>query len=226
MIKIVKVDLTIKDEKTGKYWPVPVLPEKIEYTPGDKLADTVEIIDLGEVDFLKGVALDSMGWSSFFPGRYDAGYVSVVNLLKPTEYKKLFESWKNNGTPLRLICPAAGINTPMELRTFRWDLRGFEGDIYYEVSFKQRKTIKPRQLTVNGKASSPNKKNPGDRPGQSKPSRPKTYTVQKNDSLIKIAKKFGIKDWRGQLYLPNKKPKGPLGSNPNDIYPGQVLKLP
>lgn len=226
MIKTVKVELTIKDEKSGKYYAIPVLPERIEYQDGDKLADTVNIIDLGDVDFLGGVALDNITWSSFFPGRYDAGYVSVVKPLRPVEYRNLIKSWKSDGTPLRVICAAAGINQSVYVSSFSWDLRGFEGDIYYSVNFRQRKTVKPKQLTVNKPAPSKSKKTPASRPAKPKPSQPKTYTVKKNDYLIKIAKKYKIKDWRGQLYLPNKKPKGPLGNDPDLIFPGQVLKLP
>jgi LysM repeat protein len=226
MIKTVKVELTIRDEKTGKYYPIPVLPERIEYAEGDKQADTVNIIDLGEVDFLSGVALDNVGWSSFFPGRYDAGYVSVRNPLSPTAYKKLFDSWKDNGTPLRLICPAAGINKQVYLSAFTWDLRGFEGDIYYNLNLKERKTIKPIQLSVTRPAPSKSKKTPAKRPAKTAATQPKYYVVKKGDWLIKIAKKYNIKDWRKQLYEPNKKPKGPLGPNPDLIYPGQKLKLP
>lgn len=225
-LKTVTVDLTIKDLKTGKYWKIPVLPEKIEATPGDKITETVEIVDLGQVDFLRGTNLDSVGWSSFFPGRYDSGYVKVANPSKPTEYKKLVEGWKNNGTPLQLVCPAAGINLAVYVSVFTWTLQGFEGDIYYTLSLKQRRTIKPQKLTPGGKAPAKGKKTASSRPSAPTKSRPKTYTVQKNDYLTKIAKHFGIKDWRGQLYVPNKKPKGPLGSNPSLIFPGQVLKLP
>jgi hypothetical protein len=226
MTNIVAVALTIKDEKTGKYYTIPVLPEKVEYAEGDKKATTVDIIDLGEVDFLGGTALDSMAWASFFPGRYDAGYVATKTPLKPTAYKDLFKGWKDNGTPLRLICTAAGLSQPMYVSSFTWDLRGFEGDIYYSVNLKERRTIKPIQLTPGGKAPSKTKPAPSNRaPAVSKPN-PKVYIVKPGDSLTKIAKKYKIKDWRGKLYLPNKKPKGPLGSNPNDLKPGQKLKLP
>ncbi|MGG0702964.1 LysM peptidoglycan-binding domain-containing protein [Bacillus inaquosorum] len=226
MIKTKKVELTVKDERTGKYYVVPVLPERIEYEEGDKQANSVNVIDLGAVEFLTGVELDSMGWASFFPGRYDPGYVSLINPLQPTAYQKLFDGWKNNGTPLRIICPAAGINKQMYLASFTWDLRGFEGDIYYSVTFRERRTVKPIQIRVNRPAPSKNNKTAAKRPAKAKSKNPSHYTVKSGDYLIKIAKKYGIKNWRKNLYEPNKKPKGPLGSNPNLIYPGQRIKLP
>jgi len=48
----------------------------------------------------------------------------------------------------------------------------------------------------------------------------KTYTVKKGDTLIGIANKLGISDWH-TLYNNN---KSVIDSNPNLIYPGQVLK--
>lgn len=225
-IKGIKVELSFKDEKTGKYYAVPVLPERIGYTNGSKQVNTANIIDLGAVDFLRGVDLDSMTWSSFFPARYDASYVSVVKPLKPNQYKDLFVKWKNEGTPLRIISPAAGINKQVYLSSFSWDLRGAEGDIYYSVTIRERKTIKPIMLPVNKPAPSKNKKTPAKRTPVTTPPKPKTYTVVRGDSLTKIAKKFKIANWHKDLYLPNKKPKGPLGTNPSLILPGQKLKLP
>lgn len=49
----------------------------------------------------------------------------------------------------------------------------------------------------------------------------RTYTVQPGDTLSGIAAKFGI-SWK-KLYAKNKKV---IGSNPNRIFAGQVLKLP
>jgi LysM repeat protein len=49
----------------------------------------------------------------------------------------------------------------------------------------------------------------------------RTYTVQPGDALSGIAARFGI-SWKS-LYAKNKKA---IGSNPNLIFAGQVLKLP
>lgn len=49
---------------------------------------------------------------------------------------------------------------------------------------------------------------------------PKTYVVKKGDTLSSIASKYNIK-WQ-DLYNKN---KSIIGSNPNKIYPGQILNI-
>jgi LysM repeat protein len=56
---------------------------------------------------------------------------------------------------------------------------------------------------------------------QAEASQVRTYTVQPGDTLSGIAARFGI-SWKS-LYAKNKKV---IGSNPNRIFAGQVLKLP
>ncbi len=56
--------------------------------------------------------------------------------------------------------------------------------------------------------------------GSSQSTSSRTYTVQKGDTLSGIARKLGISNWN-TLYNNN---KDVIGSNPNLIKPGQVLK--
>lgn len=222
----INVVLNIRDNSTGVYYRMPVLPPSIAYKEGDALADSVKVLNMGNVDFLNGVDLDSMDWSSFFPARYDPGYCQFSNIKTPHEYRNLFQKWKNNGTSLQLICSAAGINQQMTLRTFNWELKGFEGDIYYSVTFKQKKNIRPRKVAVSvsgdgtiSKKTPPEARPPAP-PAPAAPA-PKTYTVKSGDCLCTIAKKLGISSWE-TLYENN---KGVIGGNPNLIYPGQVLTI-
>ena len=55
-------------------------------------------------------------------------------------------------------------------------------------------------------------------------STPKTYTVKKGDCLYNIAKSlYGDGSKYNSIYAAN---KSIIGSNPNLIKPGQVLKIP
>lgn len=162
----VKVDITIKDNETGDYLEIPVIPEKVNYKDGDQLTDDFKVIGLGGVSFPSGVALDAVGWQSFFPGRHDPGYcrVPASGLKKPTEYRNILSSWKDNGTVLQVIVPAFDINKPVTVKSLTWDGEGFEGDIYYSLELQEYKKIEPKQVDVGGTVPDPNKKTPEDRP--------------------------------------------------------------
>lgn len=226
-VKTIPVSITIKDTVAGTYLTVPVLPDTIPYKAGEKLADTVTVLNLGDIDIPSGEALDNMKWNSFFPARYDATYCKTAALKTPKEYKDIFTAWKQKGTPLQIIVTAAGINTRMYVRAFEWEYRGFEGDIYYELEFQQYKTIKPKKIKVGSTTPpKPNSLTPPDRPPAPKKPAPKYHNVRAGETLIKIAKLYGIKDWRNSLYIPNKKPNGPLGPDPGVLQVGQRLRLP
>lgn len=222
MLRGIDVEITIRDNDTGQYLLIPVLPPSIQYQDGAAQANTVQILDLGDVDFPNGVALDSCSWASFFPARYDPSYCATSQLLSPEGYRNKLSGWKDNSTSLQLIIPAAGISKTMYLSTFTWDYgKGHEGDIYYQLSFVELKSIRPKKLTPQGTVPPKGKKEPADRkPAPAKP-KPKTYTVKSGDSLSLIAKKLGISSWK-TIYEKN---KGTIGANPNLIKVGQVFKL-
>lgn len=220
MIKGVNVNIVLRDNQTGAYLLIPVVPPAIQYTDGPAQADSVKIINLGNVNYPNGVDLDTIGWTSFFPARYDAAYVTTSQLLRPTAYRDRLSSWKDNGTALQLVCPAAGINKEVYLDSFTWDFSGFEGDIAYTVSFKEIKTVRPKKLTPSGTVPPKGKKSKEDRNAAPEQATPKTYTVKSGDTLSRIAKAQGIRSWR-TIYEKN---RGKI-KNPNVISVGQVLKL-
>lgn len=216
-----EIDITIKDLATGDYYVVPVLPETIGYGLGDKEADTVNIMSVGEVDFLRGKQLDGFTLESFFPAVYDPSYCSTSDLLDPLEYRDLFNDWKNDAVKLQVIIPAAGVNMPMTLRSFRPVVQGAQGDLYYTATFRQHKTVRPKKIPLGSTTAPSKKEGAGDRAKAPAKPKAKTYTVKAGDSLTKIAKANKIKNWR-DLYNKNKKV---IGSNPDKIKPGQVLTL-
>jgi len=216
-----KVSIKIRDNSTGKYYKVPVLPQEITFAFGAALKDSVTIVNLGTVDFHSGNELDSFAWESFFPENYDANYCTTSDLLTPKEYQKLFESWKTDGVSLQLICPAAGINKAMTLYTFTPTFKGADMDCYYSLEFKERRVVKAVKVDLGAMLGKKGKKTAASRPSTTKKSKPKTYTVKAGDSLTRIAKTYGISPWR-TLYNNN---KSVVGADPNRIQVGMVLKL-
>lgn len=216
-----KVSISIRELSTGTYYKVPVLPEEIAYSFGDATHDSVTVVDLGAVDFHSGNELDSFGWSSFFPARYDPNYCSTADLLTPLEYQKLLERWKTTGARLQLICSAAGINKTMVLYSFKPVFRGFEMDMYYQVDFKEKRTIKPVKVDLGAIMSQQKKQGAESRESAPDKTKPGTYTVKAGDTLTRIAKANGVTPWR-TIYEKNKKL---IGTDPGAIKVGQVLTL-
>jgi hypothetical protein len=218
----IRVELTIKDNETGRSLTIPVLPinGELEYSDGDQRPISVDILDLGTVEIPAGVELDSCGWESFFPARHDASYSSVGpgQLKTPLEYRNQFSAWKDNGTSLQVICAAVGLNKTMFLKSFSWRLRGAEGDIYYRVLLSEYKKLTPKKVATGETISLG--LTADDRPALPNTEALETYTVQSGDTLTLIGKKLSI-DWH-TLYDNN---KDVIGTNPNMITPGQVLTV-
>jgi hypothetical protein len=222
MIPGVKFEITLKDNTTGQSVTVPVLPINgaLSYVDGDQQPISVNILDLGTVEIPAGVALDSCGWDSLFPAQHDPSYCAVGpgQLRKPVEYRNMFSAWKDAGTSLQLICPAANLNKTVYLKSFSWTARGAEGDLYYSVLFTEYRKLAPKKVAIGGTLRSG--PTPADRPPMPATPKPQTYTVQSGDTLSLIGKKLGI-NWK-TIYENN---KAVIGANPNVIIPGQVLKI-
>ena len=221
MIQDLKVDIALRDTKTGDYLRIPVIPEIISYQDGSATPNTVNILQLGAVEFPNGVGLDALNWTSFFPRRYDPAYCTTRNLKDPTAYRDQLSSWKDAGTPIQVIIPAADINKTMRVDAFDWDFKGFEGELYYSLAFREVKEIRPIQVSVAAVTVS-KKANvtPAARTPVPTPPKAKTYTVKSGDTLSRIAKQLGISSWN-TIYQANRD----VIKNPNLIYPGQVLKV-
>lgn len=224
MIKRLNVGIAIKDTEKGVYYSFPVLPSTIQYTNGDTLTHSLTVVDLGTVEVPNGRDVDSFTFTSEFPARYDAGYFVIGPAIakKPMEYKTALEDLKEREVVVQLIIPVLGINKAMYIASFNPEFKGFEGDIGFSISFREYRVARPQKLRTGGTAPPKGKKSPAARPAAAAKAIPKTYTVKSGDTLTGIAKKLGIKDWRARIYEPNKKL---IGTNPNNLKVGQVLKL-
>lgn len=131
------VDITLKKGDTSI--TIPVIPEKFTIASGNSTPKTVDIWGRGAVDFSNGKELDNLGWSSFFPARYDPSYCNVAkkNLKTPTKYRETLEKWKNAGSVIQVVIPAIGVNRSMKIKTFQGDYHGQELDYYYDITFKE-----------------------------------------------------------------------------------------
>ncbi len=140
----------IMDEQTGIELQLPVNPEKITFKWSRKM-ETVNILNLGEIDFTTGDKLTGISFSSFFPAVYVPAYCTTANLNTPQSANAVMNAWKsryNEPTPglkdpVRLIITGAQeINMLAIVSDYESNEHGGEpGDIYYSVSFREWKEI-------------------------------------------------------------------------------------
>lgn len=194
---------------------LPQLPEKIKFTypSGNK---TFELVNLGEVSLLKNPKLNEISFDSYFP--YSAEF-------RPVFYINKILGWKESKQVIRFIFTGStlDINTLCSIENFEIEEKGGEpGDIYYSIKLKRYVPYKAKKLEVKQ-----NTERAVQIMSNRAPARPvereipKTYTVRSGDTLWAIAKKHLFD---GSRYSEIAKLNNI--SNPNLIYPGQVLKLP
>ena len=187
---------------------IPVLPA--EYTvSGTQGNTTLTINGIGEINLLGKRGLTTLGFSSFFPYRYDSSYCEYSGIPAPAECVTIVENMKRGGT-VNVVITGVPLSLDMSIESFEWGENDGTGDVTYTLSLKEYRKINiPMVAGVK-------------RSGTSAASKQTSYTVKKGDCLSTIAKRLGLSGWK-TLYNQN---KGTIGSNPNLIKPGQVLIIP
>lgn len=207
---------------------IPWLPSEIETNLGDIRSASIEIMDLGEVDIPTGNNLGRVSWSGTFPGAKRKGHPLFAAVFQyPKVYINKLDTWKKNGTKLKLLVSGTTINYNVYCESFTYRRSGGYGDVSYDVTFKQRreiviKTVKKAATKSKNKAKS------------SSTSTTK-YKIKSRDTLWGIASKYlgsGAR-WK-EIYKLNKtiientaKKYGRKNSDGGKwIYPGVTIKIP
>lgn len=208
---------------------LPVPPEKlqIEISNTNK---TVKLINEGEINILKKAGLTDIEFECRIPqvkypyavyksGFKDAGY-----------FLDYFEQLKINRKPFQfIVCrrlPSGkklfNTNIKVSMESYTIEENAGEGfDLVVNVKLKQYREYGTKTVSINLATSKASTKST--RSG-SFSSLPASYTVVKGDCLWGIARRFyGNGAKYTVIYNAN---KAVVGSNPNLIYPGQVLTIP
>lgn len=143
----------IIDQQLGTIFQLPVNPADIRMKWTRK-TETVNILNLGEIDFTTGDKLQEISFSSFFPHEYVPTYCMMPDLPTPESANAVMNGWKSRfndptkglADPLHLILTGAqDINMNVILTSYSSEERGGEpGDIYYDVTFREWKSIAVR----------------------------------------------------------------------------------
>lgn len=148
------VNFFIADQQTGTNLQLPVNPEKVKMK-WDRKIETVNILNIGEVDFTTGDKLQEISFSSFFPAEYVPTYCITADLPMPSSANSVMSAWKSRfaypikglADPIQLIITGVqDINMNCIMSSYSSDEHGGEpGDVYYEVSFREWRTIAVRK---------------------------------------------------------------------------------
>lgn len=198
---------------------IPVLPEKFNVSIGSNNS-TVDVAELGEIVVKQSRAAYQFSFSSFFPPRSFPGVQASV-LTEPLTCVEKIKTWLESKKPVHLIITDVGVDSFCTIEKFSYYEEGGDvGTIHYDLTFKEYREITLRQVTVENTTATVEQTETR----VDNTTTPKTYTIKKGDCLWNIAKSFyGSGSQYTKLYEAN---KSVVGSNPNLIYPGQVLTIP
>lgn len=209
--------LDLKLQGGGKELRLPVNPSEIRFQ-FEKQRETVNIINIGEVDFTSGQRIQEISFSSFFPKEYDPSYCRFPSIPNPMQAMQTLTDWTVSGQPVSFI--AGDIYNGQVLVSARnIVIKGGEpGDVYYDLSLRSWREIKVRkagdvQNSNTAAASRPSKKPP------------QIYTVKDGDTLESVAKiQLGERSRADEIYNLN---KDVIGQD-RELEPliGQELRMP
>lgn len=199
---------------------LPVLPEKFSVKNGSN-NQSIDLTGLGEVTIMQSRPALQFSFSSFFPASGFPGMKTLI-AVPPILYIRMIERWKKSRVPIHFICTGMAINLYCTIESFNYSESGGDVGTYsYDITLKEYQEVSLKAVNVDSSlvATVQDVTTRVD-----SKSTPKTYTVKKGDCLYNIAKSlYGDGSKYSSIYNAN---KGVIGSNPNLIKPGQVLKIP
>lgn len=209
---------------SGKKYKLPVNPEEIKKT--QKLSiEKYQVLKSGQVSVPKFAELWTYEFDCELPHQ-EVHYMESGGRADPDRYIRAITMAQKKKKPIQLIYSNGetddeSVKVLIESCTIT-EKAGEEGDKYLSLSFVQYKTPSKKYVAVVTPAATvaqpqtPQPANPTVEQG-------KTYTVQKGDTLWKIAKQFyGNGAEYGKIVSAN----SDKIKNPNLIYPGQTFSIP
>jgi hypothetical protein len=202
----------------------PVNPSEVTVVRG-KQFETVNIINLGEVDLATGEKITEISFSSFFPGTYDPSYCRTPDLPDANSALLLIESWIAGDQHVHLKVTESELDLEMEVivSSFQSQIMGGEPeDVYFDISLRAWREVQLTNYSTATATSTSSSAQAVSRRTDTK-AVPKVYTVKPGDSLYKIARLlYGDGSKWQTLYQNN---KTVIGNRPELIYPGTKLVI-
>lgn len=208
---------------------LPVTPEKFNLKVKNA-NKTMTLINEGEINFLREVGLTDLEFDVLIPSvqysfaKYDGGFKS------PAYFINHFEKLKTSNEPFQFIASRympdgkriSDTNMTVSMESYTVKEQANEGfDFIVSIKLKQYRPFGTKVVKVskNSATVSVNRKTTN----SPAPKQNDTYTVKKGDCLWNIAKAiYGDGSKYTKIYEANKDKI----TNPNLIYPDQVLTIP
>lgn len=216
-----KYEMWITYNSNKKRLQFPVLPEKIEISYPSR-NDTVYVYGVGEVTVKKHPGAFVIKFSSFFPAKPCQG--SIRKPKAPKKCKEFLEKIMEIDKPAKFIFTGSPcrINTLCTIDFNVSEQGGDIGTIYYDITITEYKKVSVRKIKLK-KSENIGKAGTNEARADTEV-KDETYVVKSGDCLWNIAIQFyGNGAEYVRIYEANKQV---IGSNPNLIYPGQVLTIP
>lgn len=209
---------------------LPVPPQKLQMKIKNS-NKTVTLIDDGQINILKSAGLTDIEFECEIPQIKYPFAVYKSSFLSATYFLKYFERLKTQKKPFQFIIsrvmPSGRVLFSTNIKVSMEDYKITEQssnnfDLTVKISLKQYREYGTK--TVKIKTSSPKATVQKKRASDKKTDSTQSYIVVSGDCLWNIAKKFyGDGSKYTVIYNAN---KDVVGSNPNMIYPGQILTIP
>ena len=191
---------------------LPIVEDKIEIREGRESSE-VKILNGKTVTVMGNKKLTEISYQSYFP-KYWTKYVSMIDEII------------NGDNYIRVNIPKKKINKMMQIVDWSWKPKA-NGDIDYSIDLKEynkpQENIAAAAIITSAEDSATVTAFTGTLNGEAREVKtvdPTTYTVKSGDCLCAIARLYNMQ-WT-DLYNDN---KDIIGNDPNNIYPGQVLKV-
>ncbi|WP_304341649.1 LysM peptidoglycan-binding domain-containing protein [Metaclostridioides mangenotii] len=222
-IKINVYLFDIVETKTFQFPVNPIDSLKLKY---ESRIETVDILDIGEVDIFKdGESIQEINFNTILPFDYSAPYYKAGVVVEPETALSELKKWAKDKKILRLMISDMNLNEQVIISKLEHERRaGEERDIYIDITFRTNRELKVKEIKKETQSNNAGLTN--NRPSTNNNSGTTMYTTTSKDTLWAIAKKFlgNGSRWPEIYNIPENKKI--IGKDPNKIRAGYKLVIP
>ena len=207
--------MSFVDPSTSKELVLPVTPPRYFWRHPTKI-EVVSLDQLGEATLHGGYKMGDCTLENVLLPAQQYPFMVPGSRAAPYEYLYDLEVWCDKGAQLQWIVSGTSVNASVLIEEITQGEQDGTNDLYITIAMRQWQRLETPVLALSGGGATTA------RDSQTGAASTKTYTVQSGDCLWNLAEKYyGDGTQYKKLAAAN-----PEITNPNLIYPGQVLTIP